>query len=97
MSSDDRVMIFIDGSNFYHGLRRLAPDKNIDFGKLAALPVGNRRLVNARYYNVHVGQEDDKDRYRRHEAFLSAIGHTLFPCFMWSSGEARSGPHREGR
>ena len=28
---------------------------------------------NVRYYNIHLKQEDDPDKYRRHEAFLERV------------------------
>lgn len=41
----ERVTIFIDGSNFYHALKRCFGTAAIDFEKLAALLVGPRKLI----------------------------------------------------
>ncbi|OYD13723.1 hypothetical protein CH333_10175 [candidate division WOR-3 bacterium JGI_Cruoil_03_44_89] len=55
----ERVAIFIDGSNFYHGMRdNLGKDINIDFEKFSKLLPGSRKLVRTYYYNSRVRIED---------------------------------------
>ncbi len=71
--SPERVMIFIDGQNFYFGLRQALPDKDVRFDCFAQLLVAGRELAHVRYYNVHLTQQTDPDRYQRHERFLNAI------------------------
>ncbi len=66
-------MVFIDGQNFYHGLRHALPGKNVDFEPFAGLLVGQRQLVHVRYYNVHLRQQGNVDRAKRHERFLEAV------------------------
>ena len=49
----ERVMIFIDGSNLYHGLKAAVGHARIDFGRFCTELCGSsRRLVHAHYYNV---------------------------------------------
>ena len=55
MPNDEKVSVYIDGSNLYHTLR------NTTAREVAKL-VGSRRLVRAYYYNAPVDQEPD--RYR---------------------------------
>ncbi|MEW6399904.1 MAG: hypothetical protein AB1503_12210 [Bacillota bacterium] len=42
-----RVMVFIDGSNLYHGLRDFVGRADLDLGKLAQRLAGDRELVQA--------------------------------------------------
>jgi len=74
--SEERVCIFIDGSNFYHLLKSSFGDVRIDFGKLAAMLVGERKLVRIYYYNVPVDPEEDPERYRRQQHFFAQLNRT---------------------
>ncbi|NPB08223.1 MAG: NYN domain-containing protein [Aquificae bacterium] len=55
----ERLMIFIDGSNLFHGLRAL--NIKIDYSKLVAFLTGDRRLVRAYFYTA-VPQDRDVKR-----------------------------------
>lgn len=66
MSDNRRVMIFIDGSNFYHGKKAYEKQNNtilsIDYPRLIELIVDGRQLVRATYYcsrpeNISSGQK----------------------------------------
>jgi hypothetical protein len=52
----ERVAIFIDDSNFYHGLKTHIGNTKVDFSKFSQLLCGNRELVRAYYYNAPVNQ-----------------------------------------
>src|SRR3989304_4940774 len=70
----ERVMVFIDGSNFYHGLKRTLGHARIDFQKFCGLVCNSsRRLVHAHYYNVPLRQADDPIRYAAQQRFLSQL------------------------
>ena len=69
----DRVNIYIDGSNLYHGLRDVAGRTSLDFGSFAAKLVGERRLVRAYYYNAPVDQDRDPETYRNQQKFFQAL------------------------
>lgn len=56
MANDDKVSIFIDGSNLYHSLKGSANRSDLDFSKFAAKLVGDRKLVRIYYYNAPVDQ-----------------------------------------
>ncbi len=72
-----RVMIFIDGSNFYHGLRANMGKTNIDFAKLSKQLCGSgRELVRAYYYNVPLNKDDDLERYKKQQNFLEQLYET---------------------
>lgn len=71
---ESRVMVFVDGSNFYHGLRANDFDTQVDFGALGRELAGaGRQLIRVYYYNVSLLQDVDPDRYERQQAFFSAV------------------------
>lgn len=69
----EQVVIFIDGSNFYHGLRSRIGRTNIDFGKFSRKLAGERRLVRAYYYNSPVDQRAFPERYAAQQKFFSSL------------------------
>ncbi|MBU4149805.1 MAG: NYN domain-containing protein, partial [Candidatus Omnitrophica bacterium] len=60
----ERVAIFIDGSNFYHGLKACISNTKVDFSKFSQLLCGGRELVRAYYYNAPVNQQAFPDIYK---------------------------------
>ncbi len=71
---NERVMIFIDGSNFYHGLKNIIGKVNIDFRKLAEKLCGQRELVRTYYYNAPVERQGNEERYRSQQKFFFGFG-----------------------
>lgn len=72
----ERVAIFVDGSNFYHGLKEefAANVPAIDFQKLASLLCSGRKLVNIYYYNAPLNQSDkDKESYKSQQRFFNSL------------------------
>ncbi len=57
--NEERLMIFIDGSNLFHGIRYL--NIKIDYGKLIDFLKENRRLVRTYFYTA-VPQDRDVKR-----------------------------------
>jgi len=49
---NDRVAIFIDGSNLYHSLKNIYKRYDLNFTEFARKLCGNRRLIRTYYYNV---------------------------------------------
>jgi uncharacterized LabA/DUF88 family protein len=70
---DDRVMIFIDGSNMYHSLKSHFRRTDIDLGKFTKKILDGRRLVRIYYYNAQVGQKEEPERYKDQQKFLSGV------------------------
>jgi uncharacterized LabA/DUF88 family protein len=69
-----RVCLFIDGSNFYHGLKHNIGKTNIDFHKLSLLLcTPHRELVRTYYYNAPVNKEDGEERYKSQQRFFESI------------------------
>ena len=70
---DDRVMVFIDGSNLYHSLRDQLGRTDVYFEKFYRKLVGDRRLVRVYYYNALVDQTRDQQGYANQQRFLDRM------------------------
>jgi uncharacterized LabA/DUF88 family protein len=57
LSENDRVMVFIDGSNLYHVLTQSCGRHDLQFDKFAMKLANGRKLVRIYYYNIR--QESD--------------------------------------
>jgi uncharacterized LabA/DUF88 family protein len=77
-ASDDRVAIFIDGSNLYHGLRSSFGRHNLNFAEFANKLCGPRRLFRTYYYNVLQDPAQRPDTYREQQEFLDALRKTPY-------------------
>jgi len=70
---DDRVMIFIDGSNLYHSLKNIFGRTDLDIGRFCRKLLGRRRLVRIYYYNARVGRKEEPERYRHQQQFFTSV------------------------
>ena len=70
---DERVMIFIDGSNLYHSLKKYFNRTDLDLGKFSQKMLEKRRLVRIYYYNAKVGQAQEPERYLEQQKFFNSI------------------------
>jgi len=76
MKNQERVVVFIDGSNFYHNLKNLFPDKkpfDFNFEKFVKVIAANRRLLSTYYYNVPLDIMQDKEKYMKQQRFFDKI------------------------
>lgn len=73
VDKNERVMIFIDGSNLYHSLKSFFNRTDIDIGKLSRRLLDKRRLVRIYYYNAKVGLKEEPQRYRDQQAFFTSV------------------------
>jgi uncharacterized LabA/DUF88 family protein len=73
MDSTERVAIFIDGSNFYHGLKANLDYSNIDFGKFCNQLLGSRRLTRIYYYNAPKNAKENPTGYKQQQSFYNQI------------------------
>ena len=73
-----RVAVFIDGSNFYNGLRDNIGRMDVDFHrfgrKLAEMAEGE--LLRIYYYNARVDPDFDPDNYEKQQRFITHLAHT---------------------
>ena len=70
---EERVMIFVDGSNMYHSLKAYFHRTDIDLGKFCEKLVNKRKLVRIYYYNAEVGQPQEPERYKDQRAFFDSV------------------------
>lgn len=73
MPSAERVMVFIDGSNFYHGLKAATGTNRIKFLEFAKYLCEGRTLVSIEYYNCPMLQELDPKKYADQHRFFSRL------------------------
>lgn len=66
-----RAAIFIDGNNWYHGLRRIEVSTKLDYRAVATKLIRNREWVGTRYYVGRVS--GDLRRMRNQEQFLRIL------------------------
>jgi uncharacterized LabA/DUF88 family protein len=71
-----RVMIFIDGSNLYHNIKNLFPNKkpfDFSFEKFVRNIAANKELLKTYYYNVPLDIMQDKEKYMKQQRFFDKI------------------------
>jgi len=68
----ERVAIFVDGSNFYYGLRRLKI-KDVKFEQLFKEILSKRKLAIIFFYTVMLDPEYSKKQFEEHNKFLEKI------------------------
>ncbi len=76
--SDERVAIFIDGSNLYHGLKSNFGRYNLNFTEFAKRLIGQRKLFRIYYYNVMQDPTQRPDSYREQKEFLDMLHKTPY-------------------
>lgn len=61
----NRAILFVDGNNWYHGLRRagVVDQARLDHAKIAAKLVGPRTWIETRYYIGQVSQSGNSQLY----------------------------------
>lgn len=72
-SNEDKVMIFIDGSNLYHSLKKFFNRADIDMGAFGQRLLGKRRLIRIYYYNALVGKREEPERFKDQQAFFDGV------------------------
>jgi uncharacterized LabA/DUF88 family protein len=75
---EDRVAIFIDGSNLYHSLRSSFGRNDLNFAEFSSKLCGSRRLFRTYYYNVLQDPGQRPDGYREQQEFLDVLRKTPY-------------------
>jgi len=75
---EDRVVIFIDGSNLYHALRSNFRRHDLNFADFARRLCGSRRLFRIYYYNVLQDPVQRPEGYREQQEFLDILRKTPY-------------------
>ncbi len=91
MSDNTRVMIFIDGSNLYHGLKKDMPGKRLDYSCLAETLCDNRHLVRVHYYNAPLPQQQDKEAAKAQQSFFDKLRNLPYHRVILGRLEPRPG------
>ena len=75
---EDRVAVFIDGSNLYHALRANYSRYDLKFGDFITKLCGSRQLYRAYYYNVLQDPAQRAEQHRDQQEFLNALRDTPY-------------------
>jgi len=75
---EDRVAIFIDGSNLYHSLRSNFGRNDLNFAEFSSKLCGSRRLFRTYYYNVLQDPSQRPDGHREQQEFLDVLRKTPY-------------------
>ncbi len=75
---EERVAIFIDGSNLYHALKNNIRRYDLNFSEFANKLCGSRRLFRTYYYNVLQDPTQRPDGYREQQEFLTILRKTPY-------------------
>lgn len=67
----ERVTIFIDGSNFYHSLKRYRIKRK--FQEIIEVLGKGKNIVNIFYYIASLDKTFDEERYLKHQNFLEKL------------------------
>ncbi len=75
---NNRIAIFIDGSNLYHALRSNYNRYDLNFGAFIEKLCGTRQLYRAYYYNILQDPTQRADAHREQQEFLNALRDTPY-------------------
>jgi uncharacterized LabA/DUF88 family protein len=75
---EDRVAIFIDGSNLYHALQGNFKRHDLNFAEFANKLCGSRHLLRIYYYNILQDSIQWPDTYREQQDFLDVLRKTPY-------------------
>ncbi len=74
------VVLFIDGSNFYYGLKSIYGDNkhltNFNFLKLGEILASNRNLLRIFYYNAPLDYNSGPEKYAKQQQFFEKVKNT---------------------
>jgi uncharacterized LabA/DUF88 family protein len=75
---DERVAIFIDGSNLYHSVQNNFGRHDLNFTEFANKLVAGRKLSRIYYYNMLQEPSQYPDSYREQQEFLEVLKKTPY-------------------
>jgi uncharacterized LabA/DUF88 family protein len=75
---EDRVAIFIDGSNLYHALRDNCGRTDLNFNEFQNRLCGARRLFRTYYYNIRQDPAQRPEGHREQQEFLDILQKTPY-------------------
>jgi uncharacterized LabA/DUF88 family protein len=75
---EDKVAVFIDGSNLYHALQNNFKRHDLNFAEFSHKLCGTRQLSRVYYYNVLQDPNHWPDAYREQQEFLDSLRKTPY-------------------
>ena len=76
----NKTVLFIDGSNFYYGLKSVYGDEKslsgFNFKKLGEILANGRNLVRIIYYNAPLNFDDSPEKYSKQQKFFEKVKNT---------------------
>ena len=75
-NKEERVIIFIDGSNQYHIVKNMFKDRksmNFNFEKFITFLAGNRKLIRTYYYTAPLDWKKDEESYKKQQRFFEKL------------------------
>ncbi|CAJ2375758.1 MAG: putative NYN domain-containing protein [Arenicellales bacterium IbO2] len=96
----ERAIIFIDGNNFYHGMRavhKLTTGIGFDYGAFSKKLIGPREWVETRYYVGQVQQKGDLTRYQEQRKFLAYLEKSPYMRICLGRMESHPAKNRDER
>ena len=90
----ERVMIFIDGSNLYHSLKKNFNTSKINFEKFCTHLAGKGDLITINYYTAPVHQKDDPQAYQSQQKFLANLAKVKRLKISFGRLEKRENNHK---
>lgn len=91
----DRVIVFIDGSNFYYGLKENLGFTNIDFYHFAQMLAGNRKYIRTYYYNVRLDAKEGESQYIAQQKFFTKLSFTPYMVLKYGRLQKTKSGHVE--
>lgn len=76
--TEDRLAIFIDGSNLYHALRSNFQRYDLNFDAFTTKLCGSRKLFRTYYYNALQDAAQRPEGYREQQEFLDILNKTPY-------------------
>ena len=86
---DERVAIFIDGSNLYHSLEENCKRFDLDFGAFSKRLCNGRPLFRTYYYNVLRDPDRNPQAHRDQQKFLNVLYNTPYLDVRLGSSKMR--------
>lgn len=74
--SKPRIIVYIDGANFHHGLRdfnQKYSDFHVDFNRFCKKYCGNRDLVDIHYYSIHYSKGKNIIMHNKQKFFFDSL------------------------
>lgn len=68
-----RIMIFVDGSNYYHSLKKSFQNTKIDFQKVSDFLSKGNDLINIYFYVSPVPWQEDAEKYSSQQKYFEKL------------------------